>query len=261
VDALPALCPVLRLNGVTPLDWVPITANVAEAAPERSRLTGLTQRLQLAVLHLRADLVRRNAALPVAPAAGYPWGWRPPGEYLDLTHARAVRVTPNTFPRGQALYDVLVRWLERLRWPADADPIATIGVSAVEMALDFEATTGVDVPRGFGGATHDIGARSRVLFACLQKLQVISPVPIVKGERLHNGRVLRPLVGAQARYAGFSRRPVFAGGDATEAAIRLTFANLNLRNVPGQAPGAVPNWRKRIPVHDVELRRRAAALF
>ena len=54
---------------------------------------------------------------------------------------------------------------------------------------------------------------------------------------------------------------MFAGGNATYAAIRLTLGDLTLRATPRQRLGATTEWRKRLPIHDKLARKANAEAF
>jgi len=78
-------------------------------------------------------------------------------------------------------------------------------------------------------------------------------VPLIMGS-VGMSKALRPIVGRNHSGQGWTRRPVFSGGRATDEAIRLT-VRAPLRHLPGRPLGLELDWMKQPPRHHEELRR------
>jgi len=87
-----------------------------------------------------------------------------------------------------------------------------------------------------------------------------SPVPLIMGD-VGISKALRPIVGRNHAIQGWTRRPVFSGGHATDEAIRLTLHGAPLRDAPGRCLGLVLDWLKLPPKHREDLRRENHASF
>eukprot|EP00665_Eupelagonemidae_sp_cell47_P004087 gene4087-8877_t len=50
------------------------------------------------------------------------------------------------FRYGATMWTAMCHWLGQLRWPAEKEPHANDGVSFLELAIDFECATGINIP-------------------------------------------------------------------------------------------------------------------
>eukprot|EP00665_Eupelagonemidae_sp_cell47_P009007 gene9007-6235_t len=102
----------------------------------------------------------------------YPWGWSPPPPHHVAAptlrdrdrfggkvtrrnpgvgwknHGRTTHWTPKGmwFPYGATMFKALMWWLGQLKWPRADAPHASDGITFAELAIDFEVSTGVDLP-------------------------------------------------------------------------------------------------------------------
>jgi len=275
--AQPILPQVLRDRAVVPQMWAPDRppGPAFHGIPPhalRKRIASAVQRMQVAVLMARAAARRDGAAGSSSTSSssssdtdtdhhGYPFGWRPAGTRLDIPDfdpfARGLRSG-----KGRVFANNVLRWLRSLVWPPANTPHATAGITVTELLLDYEAWTGTDVPpSGSSGRYVDtLSARSHVLHTQVKKLIAIAPTPLIMGT-VGTSKALRPLIGRNHLIQGWTRRPVFSGGQATDDAIRLTIMGAALRNMPGRPLGLQLDWQKQLPKHREDLRRGNLAIF
>ncbi len=129
---------------------------------------------------------------------------------------------PDNIPRwdfGESMLKALKGWLQALRWTNAGE------VSNVELAMDFEVFTGIDLPGGEGPST--VVERGKSLWTVLssfmrtcKRLGLPEPLP---AERVCRVGCLVPL-GAPHVYGGLSLRPIFAGGEETMKVLELSLA-------------------------------------
>eukprot|EP00660_Eupelagonema_oceanica_P019343 gene19343-biopygen18671 len=106
---------------------------------------------------------------PPAAAAGgedriqqrykYPWGWDPPGDrqkmplerakMLPVPRGREATADKSCFVHGPRLWHARIRYYRALEWPPAGAVGGENGVTWLELAVDFEVTTGLDLPRKF----------------------------------------------------------------------------------------------------------------
>eukprot|EP00662_Eupelagonemidae_sp_cell21_P014828 gene14828-63532_t len=91
---------------------------------------------------------------PWAEGPQYPWGWAPPGERRRMPiKGRERRVTLNSketgFTFGSRTWRVVGQWLSELEWPPANAPGGERGISFEELAIDYEVSTGHELPPGY----------------------------------------------------------------------------------------------------------------
>lgn len=106
-------------------------------------------------------------------------------------------------------------WLTALRWTSTGE------VSNIELAVDFEVYSGIDIP-GPEGRPVAINQRAKTLWKMLsalcrvcEDLQLPPPLPAARRTRVGCLRTL----GAPLVWGGLARRPHFAGGEETQAVL------------------------------------------
>ena len=112
-------------------------------------------------------------------------------------------------------------WLAALHWTAAGE------VSNIELAIDFELFTGIDVPGPPDGSRIPVNQRGKNLWKMTsafcrvcEDLQLPSPLPAERAERVGCLRTL----GAPMVWGGLSRRPHFAAGPETCSTIENCLA-------------------------------------
>ena len=198
------------------------------------------------------------AAAPSQPAAdeaaaqirdqSYPWAWDPPGprQQLALRAAEALPVPRSgafwwrkgetACVHGPVLWRALIHYLRELRWPPAA-AWSGHGATWLELVIDFEVSTGLDVPRKLmrDGRTQtgeppghgSIGERMRVFAQAVQRLERLLREPVVPGGASGAARRQRwgwslGALGMPPKLTplGVLRRPLLAGGAETERVLR-----------------------------------------
>eukprot|EP00665_Eupelagonemidae_sp_cell47_P007270 gene7270-5599_t len=74
--------------------------------------------------------------------------WIPPREAHVLRDGHVEYCSPKGlwFPYGATLFKALMWWLGKLQWPRADSPCASDGITFAELALDFEVSTGINLP-------------------------------------------------------------------------------------------------------------------
>ena len=172
-----------------------------------------------------------------------------------------IDVKNTAWPRkhGQPLFDAVVWWLSSLRWPSTEDRMATFNVTLLEMVVDFEVSTGIDVPLGEQSKNVPYFMPKVRSFSSLMQIveKMAKPHAVIQGE-WKLAKSLYPMIG-NIPYRGLTRRPVFVGGKVTEAVIRASTERLVLaEEQPNQRPRARFDWHEKAIPHD-EVNRRVAS--
>ena len=198
------------------------------------------QRMMAAILLARESRVTGDQ--PIARlTAGYPWGWAPDGPFEQFGQRLAGAGTPRDWRYSRSFLRAVCSYLEKLKWPM-GPPWRT--VTYVELALDFEVATGMDLPaskRHRDGTPPPIADRAQAFANILRTLTVLlSPLPVHGGHCIRLSYSLAPL--GVPRSAGLSRRPILAGGAETERLLHQLEA-LSTRKTGRQPVGAPGNQR------------------
>ncbi|KAJ9441380.1 Retrovirus-related Pol polyprotein from type-1 retrotransposable element R2 [Diplonema papillatum] len=186
-------------------------------------------RLMAAVYAARVEAERRrlSAVQPMHP-------WHAAAPLPAVRHVFNFDRLPDEPPRwpyGGRAMRALKGWLSALRWTNAGE------VSCVELAVDFEVHTGVDVPAPPGIRRLAANQRGKTLWTMLstlcrlcQDLQLPSPLPAERKVRVGSMRTL----GAPMLWGGLTPRPRFAGGEETHGVLETSF--------PRAAAGDGKNW-------------------
>ncbi|KAJ9470356.1 Mitogen-activated protein kinase kinase kinase 2 [Diplonema papillatum] len=186
-------------------------------------------RLMAAVYTARVEAERRrlSAVQPMHP-------WHAAAPLPAVQHVFNFDRLPDEPPRwpyGGRAMRALKGWLSALRWTNAGE------VSCVELAVDFEVHTGVDVPAPPGIRRLAANQRGKTLWTMLstlcrlcQDLQLPSPLPAERKVRVGSMRTL----GAPMLWGGLTPRPRFAGGEETHGVLETSF--------PRAAAGDGKNW-------------------
>ncbi|KAJ9436869.1 hypothetical protein DIPPA_32154 [Diplonema papillatum] len=186
-------------------------------------------RLMAAVYTARVEAERRRLSA-VQPM--HPWHAAAPLPAVQhLFNFDRLPDEPPRWPYGGRAMRALKGWLSALRW-TDAGE-----VSCVELAVDFEVHTGVDVPAPPGIRRLAANQRGKTLWTMLstlcrlcRDLQLPSPLPAERKVRVGSMRTL----GAPMLWGGLTPRPRFAGGEETHGVLEASF--------PRAAAGDGKNW-------------------
>ncbi|KAJ9463405.1 Retrovirus-related Pol polyprotein from type-1 retrotransposable element R2, partial [Diplonema papillatum] len=186
-------------------------------------------RLMAAVYTARVEAERRrlSAVQPMHP-------WHAAAPLPAVQHVFNFDRLPDEPPRwpyGGRAMRALKGWLSALRWTNAGE------VSCVELAVDFEVHTGVDVPAPPGIRRLAANQRGKTLWTMLstlcrlcRDLQLPSPLPAERKVRVGSMRTL----GAPMLWGGLTPRPRFAGGEETHGVLEASF--------PRAAAGDGKNW-------------------
>ncbi|KAJ9455941.1 hypothetical protein DIPPA_33661 [Diplonema papillatum] len=186
-------------------------------------------RLMAAVYTARVEAERRRLSA-VQPM--HPWHAAAPLPAVQhLFDFDRLPDEPPRWPYGGRAMRALKGWLSALRWTNAGE------VSCVELAVDFEVHTGVDVPAPPGIRRLAANQRGKTLWTMLstlcrlcQDLQLPSPLPAERKVRVGSMRTL----GAPMLWGGLTPRPRFAGGEETHGVLEASF--------PRAAAGDGKNW-------------------
>ncbi|KAJ9457853.1 Retrovirus-related Pol polyprotein from type-1 retrotransposable element R2 [Diplonema papillatum] len=186
-------------------------------------------RLMAAVYTARVEAERRRLSA-VQPM--HPWHAAAPLPAVQhLFDFDRLPDEPPRWPYGGRAMRALKGWLSALRWTNAGE------VSCVELAVDFEVHTGVDVPAPPGIRRLAANQRGKTLWTMLstlcrlcQDLQLPSPLPAERKVRVGSMRTL----GAPMLWGGLTPRPRFAGGEETHGVLGTSF--------PRAAAGDGKNW-------------------
>jgi hypothetical protein len=88
---------------------------------------------------------------PSGPPA--PWLWAPPGPTLQFAHLLPLPTNAASWRHSGGLFCALRSYLGRLHWPATTPDPRPRPITFVELALDFELTTGFLLPPLYRGRT------------------------------------------------------------------------------------------------------------
>ena len=186
-----------------------------------------------------------------------PWLWDPSD--ADAYHTLPNTLTPadcstHIWPYGRLLFMILSGWFNTLQWP---DSYRATGSSFLELAIDFEVSTGFDLPCCCKTScfTRPIGCMCKAFEQLLLILEQISPSPVVWGERKQNVSSLRCIGLPVLR--GIGRKPLFVGGKNTIKALERLPRATWLRT-PTVSKNA---WLKSTHTSYTELGRRASKLI
>ena len=216
------------------------------------------QKMMVRILIARSKWSRPEAANPRLQEDRYPWTWAPE---LDTTtqHANSlVDYTPlkRRWPYGRALLLAFASWLGGLQWSDEAGR----EVSHMELLIDFEVATGMDIrpgdktgriapklkqPRVGTGEEDNNGGEDdgsgeddddddvvpvalahREMAKTTTFGHMLASLRTFSESSLHPGKVKVTHVlasfGANA-ITGIDRRPIFAGGEETLKALRALY--------------------------------------
>ena len=201
-------------------------------------------RLMGAIYIARRDAERKRCNLPPPMHA-----WTAAASVTAERHEFDFSRLPDAPPRwayGDRMMRALKGWLTALRWTAGE-------VSNIEMAVDFEVFTGVNVPGPPDGSSVPVNQRGKTLWTMLSALSRICEdlqlPPLLPAERVTRVGCLRTL-GAPMVWGGLSRRPQFAGGLETSRVIEACLPRaVYTTGIPDS------NWGGDVfPQYDVEQR-------
>ena len=174
-------------------------------------VNGRTLHELMGTIYMAREEAARERARAVPPAHAWVTAASQPAE----RHAFDFSRLPDAPPRwayGDRLMRALKGWLTALRWTSAGE------VSNIELAVDFETFTGLDVPNLSGVGPLAVNQRGKTMWTMLsalcricEDLQLPMPLP---AERANRVGCLRTL-GAPLVWGGLSRRPHFAGGEET----------------------------------------------
>ena len=184
---------------------------------DRTVMAGQVQRMMALISMERCDIDKGTklvSRLSMREKPEYPFGWRPDGASYDPL-AKALRLQVTRKDHDELLLLGLRTWLRELRWPPAEKQLGRRGITFLELALDFEVSTGLDLIDGAG-----LTRRGEQLAVLLRQM-----------ERSSGGRntgflgcVMRAATSLAVlggpELAGLSIRPVFAGGTETEDCLR-----------------------------------------
>ena len=170
-------------------------------------------RLMGAIYIARREAERQRNNLPPPMHA-----WTAAATLVAKRHDFDFSRLPDAPPRwtyGDRTMRALKGWLAALRWTAGE-------VSNIELALDFEIFTGVNVPGPPDGGSIPVNQRGKTLWTMLsalcrvcEDLRLPSPLPAERATRVGCLRTL----GAPMVWGGLTRRPQFAAGLETSQVI------------------------------------------
>ena len=184
---------------------------------------GNVQLMMAGILLERSRRCETTATLP--HRRKYPWGRLLDGPF-DSFGANLMRLPrPQGWPFSGAFFSACCLYLNSLIWPripAGCEERVDYHVTWVELALDFEVVSGLDLPeakRRRPGAPVPVGNRAQALSKMVALIaQSAAPELVHGGERRTLIYSLTPL--EISRSAGLTRRPLLAGGAITESALR-----------------------------------------
>ena len=184
---------------------------------DRTVMAGQVQRMMALISMERCDIDKGTklvSRLSMREKPEYPFGWRPDGASYDPL-AKALRLQVTRKDHDELLLLGLWTWLRELHWPPAEKQLGRRGITFLELALDFEVSTGLDLIDGAG-----LTRRGEQLAVLLRQM-----------ERSSGGRntgflgcVMRAATSLAVlggpELAGLSIQPVFTGGTETEDCLR-----------------------------------------
>ncbi len=142
----------------------------------------------------------------------YPWSWSPPNaaQFPNSLHDYWPGLTDG-WSWSHVFFVAMKNWLKQLRWgPVEAGHQVTL----LEMVIDFEVTTGVDVPvlpktnESFGA---ELLRKTRTMNCALTTLKKLQKGPVMPATQIKHSGWLKALTAAARgiELLGLDRRPVF----------------------------------------------------
>ena len=123
---------------------------------------------------------------------------------------------------GGTHYRMLRDYLSRLEWPPKADSVARTGFTYFELAIDYEVTSGLDLPysnKDREAGVQTLSERARVLRVMMRELSRQAQAPLYAGVDADHVHCLAPL--GISKSAGITRRPVLLGTAETEQVVKV----------------------------------------
>eukprot|EP01061_Rhynchopus_euleeides_P008848 TRINITY_DN18003_c0_g2_i1.p1 TRINITY_DN18003_c0_g2~~TRINITY_DN18003_c0_g2_i1.p1 ORF type:complete len:598 (+),score=76.42 TRINITY_DN18003_c0_g2_i1:161-1795(+) len=235
--------PCLARNGILPLGFV-MRQGHGNAKCLRQLLGLYTE-----IILQRERLLKQREAEPatgVSVREPFPWGWDPE-EPLETYDKLPDALPPQAWSKvaGVPAYFAVRDWWRQLKWPDDENN-RKYHVSWLELAVDFEVFTGVDVvfsPGSKKKGQRALTARDKgtLMAAWMRTCEAIAG----PGEYIHPGKKggeskcksLEPFIG-QLQCGGLNRRPRLLCTQAVEA--MLTRLKEQVREAASLTPR--PSW-------------------
>ena len=176
----------------------------------------------------KTDIALRREETELAKTAnrGYPWGWRPKersawrqAQELEEHPPRKWRSNRNSV-EDVVLYMALRKWCQSLEWPAQ-QPAGVNGTTWLELAIDFEVSTGVRLTSHEGRLRRTMKEKATSMAhmeKSLRELYEKSKVPVhmFGGSTSRHINALSSLGIGMGALNGVTRRCVLSGGRRTE---------------------------------------------
>ncbi|KAJ9440501.1 hypothetical protein DIPPA_11179 [Diplonema papillatum] len=235
---------------VTALEWQewPKCMSVCGIKPKRERggegagawvCRGLTRQLVNSVQGMMVQITlerQRRDKKPVQRESdgrglAYPWEWAP--QETEVIQNSLADYMPRNWKHGRALYLALAHWLASLRWAKSEEEMA---VTFIELAVDFEVESGMDLPRrgqkavgpedaedgeedaGQKGEAHGgaaLAGKMRTLLGMLKTLQGTHDGELLPARKKSIGWLRR--LGASGRWTEGLERRCILGRDTLQA--------------------------------------------
>ena len=190
------------------------------SAKEKAKLVKRVQGMMAAIIIARHAYDREIGRCDKknAPKLGgmsmFPWGWKPPQEAeleafdpLERVLWKSGHIHSDKWTED--LFWAMKTWLAALRWPDGTTP----PITQIELMLDFEVFSGLDVP----GVS--VGKRAEFFGSMLRQAEVMAGGRTVwKGVRLTSVRHLGEL--GAGTHVGYSVRPVLTYSAEVEQYLR-----------------------------------------
>eukprot|EP00663_Eupelagonemidae_sp_cell21sb_P003984 gene3984-4952_t len=201
---------------------VPLAAREQAAEAAGSAMAEEGQRAGPVPPGAAAGVVENEADTWLREYSEYPWGWDPPGarahsiQGIDRKVEYVGASAKARFTYGQRPWDAVGAWLQRLRWPPRVMRGAEEGVTWIELAIDFEVWSGLNLPpemRAMRAVGYDVGYIYNGSFAeAASYADVLSHRPTrgVARPAAGRGRMLATVVRRMATMLG---KPMFPGRD------------------------------------------------
>ncbi|KAJ9444445.1 Retrovirus-related Pol polyprotein from type-1 retrotransposable element R2 [Diplonema papillatum] len=235
---------------VTALEWQkwPKCMSVCGIKPKKERggegagawvCRGLTRQLVNSVQGMMVQITlerQRRDKKPVQRESdgrglAYPWEWAP--QETEVIQNSLADYMPRNWKHGRALYLALAQWLASLRWAKSEEEMA---VTFIELAVDFEVESGMDLPRrgqkavgpedaedgeedaGQKGEAHGgaaLAGKMRTLLGMLKTLQGTHDGELLPARKKSIGWLRR--LGASGRWTEGLERRCILGRDTLQA--------------------------------------------
>jgi len=207
-----------------------MTITFSTDAEHRLAVTASLHLMMTAIICAR-EAKRAGKVCPTAPTtsstiltstpalSAYLWAWDPPGPRLHYRDVLQGVTPPRLWSHGLILFSSFVHYLSSIAWPQG---VPNPGITFIELAIDFELATGVDLPcaprHHAQPPPYPLGDRALMFSHLLQQLSAYLGSPPHAGScsrKIHSLSLFGIPVGA-----GITTRPVLLAGAVTESVLQ-----------------------------------------